>query len=95
MSKTSRTRELQELDRALRQTAGMHRDDALSSPSAEEPEPHAGVEAPEIVRLLRELKTSFSESLENTEGAVTEHPLAAVAAAFLLGVAVGRAMRRG
>jgi hypothetical protein len=41
---------------------------------------------------LRELQTHLAEAVGETETVLAEHPFAAVAAAFLLGVAAGRMM---
>jgi ElaB/YqjD/DUF883 family membrane-anchored ribosome-binding protein len=43
-------------------------------------------------RTLRELQTQLADAVGETETVLAEHPFAAVAAAFLLGVAAGRMM---
>ena len=48
----------------------------------------------EIERLLEELRVIAAEAGGNAEKIVAQHPLASVAAAFLLGVVIGRAMGR-
>lgn len=47
----------------------------------------------EFERALRELQTQLAGAVGETEAVLAEHPFAAVAAAFLLGVAAGRMMR--
>ena len=46
----------------------------------------------DLERILRELQTQLAGAEEETEAVLAEHPFAAVAAAFLLGVAAGRMM---
>ena len=43
-------------------------------------------------RTLRELQTQLADAVGETEAVLAEHPFAAVAAAFILGVAAGRMM---
>jgi ElaB/YqjD/DUF883 family membrane-anchored ribosome-binding protein len=46
----------------------------------------------DLERTLRELQTQLADTVGETEAVLAEHPFAAVAAAFLLGVAAGRMM---
>ncbi|WP_341989530.1 hypothetical protein [Azorhizobium sp. AG788] len=66
-----------------------------ASPPPETPE--AGASAPstlsELQALVRELQDAVHDATETAEDAVTAHPTAALASAFLLGVLVGRAWR--
>ena len=56
----------------------------------------AAAEAPqgEVETVLRELESCLGKAGEEAEELVTRHPLAAVAAAFLLGILAGRMVRR-
>jgi len=49
----------------------------------------------DLAALLRELQDKLSEAAEDVEGIVVSHPLAAVAVALLVGIAIGRAVTRG
>jgi ElaB/YqjD/DUF883 family membrane-anchored ribosome-binding protein len=56
---------------------------------------HPGREgAVEIERLVRELESKLSDAAADAEAIVAAHPLAVVASAFLLGIAIGRMMGR-
>jgi hypothetical protein len=46
----------------------------------------------EVERALRELQTQLADAAGEAEAVLAEHPFAAVAAAFILGVAAGRMM---
>ena len=46
----------------------------------------------DLERALRELQTQLTDAAGEAEAVLTEHPFAAVAAAFLLGAAAGRMM---
>ena len=48
----------------------------------------------EIERVVRELQTHLTEAVDDAEQAVSDHPVASVAAAFLLGVVVGSVLMR-
>ncbi|ARQ00051.1 hypothetical protein [Pseudorhodoplanes sinuspersici] len=48
----------------------------------------------EIERVVRELQTHLTDAVDDAEQAVSDHPVAAVAAAFLLGIAVGGLLMR-
>jgi len=70
---------------------------ASTARSAPDPEPLAAEPSEgrrEIERLLQELQSALSETAEGAEEVIAEHPLPAVAAAFLLGLAVGWLTRR-
>jgi ElaB/YqjD/DUF883 family membrane-anchored ribosome-binding protein len=47
---------------------------------------------PELSRVLQDLQTQLQETAGEAEDLLAEHPIAAVASAFLLGVVVGRTM---
>lgn len=49
---------------------------------------------PEVERVLRELQLQLAEVTEGVDDAISAHPLASVGAAFLLGIAVGRLIKR-
>lgn len=49
---------------------------------------------PEVERVLQELQLRLAEVTEGAEDTIAAHPLASVGAAFLLGIAVGRLIRR-
>ncbi|MFC4174543.1 hypothetical protein ACFOYU_21230 [Microvirga sp. GCM10011540] len=75
---------------------------ARRSPSAQDgaaprsAETNIGAAGPDgLEEQLRELGQALSGLAENTEDAIAEHPIAAVLAAFVLGVAVGRLLGRG
>ena len=76
--------ELGDLQAELSRTAGAEK----ASAEAEAP-PHSEAET-----LLRELESSLGKAGEEAEELVTRHPLAAVAAAFLLGLLAGRMLGR-
>ncbi|WP_168220364.1 hypothetical protein [Azospirillum thermophilum] len=65
-------------------------------PSEPPPEAPSGTEAAEAAeaaeagRLLAELRDTLSDAGGEAEAVIARHPLAAVAGAFLLGIAVGR-----
>lgn len=48
----------------------------------------------EIERVVHELQTHLTDAVDDAEQAVSDHPVAAVAAAFLLGIAVGGLLMR-
>jgi hypothetical protein len=50
---------------------------------------------PDLAALLHEFQDKLSEAAEDVEGLVISHPLAAVAVALLVGIAIGRAVTRG
>ena len=47
---------------------------------------------PELENLLHELQAKWGDASENAEALVKAHPIAALAAALLLGIALGRLM---
>jgi ElaB/YqjD/DUF883 family membrane-anchored ribosome-binding protein len=49
----------------------------------------------DLERVLRELQTQLADAAGEAEAVLAEHPFAAVAAAFILGVAAGRMMGAG
>lgn len=64
---------------------------------AAQAEAAAGAKAPppgQVETLLEELQSSLGKAGEEAEELVARHPLAAVAAAFLLGILAGRMMGR-
>jgi ElaB/YqjD/DUF883 family membrane-anchored ribosome-binding protein len=48
----------------------------------------------ELERLIRELQHKLADAADDVEEIVTAHPVAMVASAFLLGIAIGRMMGR-
>ena len=48
----------------------------------------------EIEKLIRELQDKLSDAADDVEEIVMAHPIAVVASAFLLGIAIGRMMGR-
>ena len=48
----------------------------------------------EFEELIRELENKLSDAADDVEEIVTAHPIAVVASAFLLGIAIGRMMGR-
>ncbi|MBZ0147603.1 MAG: hypothetical protein K8F62_08700 [Pseudorhodoplanes sp.] len=52
------------------------------------------VDSSEIERVVRELQSRLTEATEAAEDTIAAHPLTSIAAAFLLGIAVGRLTRR-
>lgn len=83
--------------RSTRTTAGTEppADSEAAPPPSETPE--IGAAGPstlgELQALVRELQDAVHDASETAEEAVTAHPTAAIASAFLLGVLVGRAWR--
>jgi hypothetical protein len=63
---------------------------AAEPPRAEQSELRVQIE-----QLVQELQSGLDEVTEGTEDLIAEHPLPSVAAAFLLGVAVGWVVARG
>ncbi|MBL8907302.1 MAG: hypothetical protein JNM20_11555 [Rhizobiales bacterium] len=76
--------ELGDLQAELHHAAG-----AEQAAGAAEPPPPGESET-----VLRELESALGKAGEDAEDLVARHPLAAVAAAFLLGILVGRIMGR-
>lgn len=85
MSSTPITDEIQALHRDLRGVAA-----AAPNESDQQARNHRAGSAGEIERALQELKRCFEEIAEDAGDVVTEHPMASLAAAFVLGVVVGR-----
>ena len=84
-----RRAELDELAAALKGAAANGRGNAEPSSAAGEPG-EGGTGADDDRAILRDVERAFSAAAEGTEHIVASHPLAAVAAAFLLGLMVGR-----
>jgi len=92
MPESKHADELAELRAELQKAAA-----ASTARSAPDPEPPAAESSEigrEVERLLHELQSALSERAEGAEEVIAEHPLPAVAAAFLLGLAVGWIARR-
>lgn len=64
---------------------GRHRDADPPSGSGERPD-----RAREIEALVRELQGKLTDAAQDAEQLIAAHPLAAVASALLLGIAIGR-----
>ena len=77
--------ELEALRRELRQIPVMEEADAAAPSDARA----------EIEKVLHDLKDRLGEATEEAEDIVAAHPLASVAAAFLLGMLVANLMSRG
>jgi len=60
---------------------------AAPTASVAEPEPRT---APELERQIKALSEALAAMSDDAEGNIKRHPLAAVAAAFLLGFMTGR-----
>jgi len=60
-------------------------------PSADIPDPTTG-ETDQLECAMQELRTFFAAAARDAEKVVLEHPLAALAAAFALGVLAGRVL---
>lgn len=63
--------------------------DVEDAPEAPDAEPSLS----QLQALVRELQDAVHQATESAEDAVTAHPAAALASAFVLGVLVGRAWR--
>lgn len=74
--------------------AELRRSQADASPPAAEagPTPASEGAAPDFEPILRELQAEFESASRAARDLVATHPLAAAAAAFVLGVALGRAL---
>jgi ElaB/YqjD/DUF883 family membrane-anchored ribosome-binding protein len=88
-------RELEALRRELRQVPRVAEEEAASgaatqAAAAPPPNDMRG----EIERVLRDLQDRLGEATDEAEDLVAAHPLASVAAAFLLGVLVANFMSR-
>ena len=70
--------------------AELNRTAQVEAAAAEAETPPQG----EVETLLRELESCLGKAGEEAEELVTRHPLAAVAAAFLLGILAGRMVGR-
>jgi hypothetical protein len=71
---------------------------ARQSSQFPEPEREAapeGDEAPDVETLLDDLSTLLDDGMAEARQAAAEHPVATVAAAFLLGLVLGRMWRVG
>ncbi|MET0867000.1 MAG: hypothetical protein ABWY35_02785 [Pseudorhodoplanes sp.] len=78
--------ELEALRRELLQTPVM--EEAAAAPDA------SGARA-EIEKVMRDLQERLGEAADTAEDTIAAHPLASVAAAFLLGILVANFMSRG
>jgi len=92
--KTPHRAELDELQAELASPAsgrpgGADTSDAKPDRAAAQDQPY------DLAALLHELQDKLSEAAEDVEGIVVSHPLAAVAVALLVGIAIGRAVTRG
>jgi len=77
--------ELQALRDSLASGSAAPHSKAASSDSASAETPHS-----EFDRALNELKQCFTDVAEEAEELVGEHPVASLAAAFVLGLVIGR-----
>jgi hypothetical protein len=84
--------ELDALQAALVRPTGEPTDSATGRQQADAAPDH--VWAGEVEKLVHELQGKLSEAAEDAESIVISHPFAALASALLLGIAIGRLMRR-
>lgn len=84
--------ELEELRRDLSPVPIMEEDGSGAAPASEAPVDKDM--RSEIERVVHELQTHLTEAVDDAEQAVSDNPVAAVAAAFLLGIAVGGLLMR-
>jgi len=87
-------RELEALRRELRQVPRVAEDGDVAAAVAAKPAAPTEDTRGEIERVLRELQDKLGEATDQAEDLVAAHPLASVAAAFLLGVLVANVMSR-
>jgi ElaB/YqjD/DUF883 family membrane-anchored ribosome-binding protein len=84
--------ELNELAAELaRPAAGGHREADTTAATGRQPDPDRALE---FETLMRELQSKLSDAADDAEEIVMTHPLAVVASAFLLGIAIGRMVGR-
>jgi hypothetical protein len=75
--------------------AGLARPDPTDPPHPDHGRPdRGGTEPHEFDAILRDLEIRLAAAAEDAEHIVASHPLASLAAAFLLGLVIGRAARR-
>jgi len=87
--------ELEALRRELLQTPVMEEVEAAAAQVLKDaPKDATGARA-EIEKVLHDLQERLGEATEEAEDAIAAHPLASVAAAFLLGVLVTNLLSRG
>jgi ElaB/YqjD/DUF883 family membrane-anchored ribosome-binding protein len=89
-TKKRRRAELDELAAELKGTAAGAAGRADPFDAADEPNTGEGADAHDYRATLRDLERKLSEAAEDAEHIVVAHPLVAVAAAFLLGLMIGR-----
>jgi hypothetical protein len=89
-AKKPRRAELDELAAELKGTAAGAGSSADALNSAGEPHADDGAGAHDYRAILRDLERKLADAADDAEHIVVSHPLAAVAAAFLLGWLIGR-----
>ncbi len=88
-TKKRRRAELDELAAGLKRAAASTSSGADPDGADEQPDAR-NVGARDYRAILHDLERTLTEAAEETEHIVVSHPLAAVAAAFLLGFMIGR-----
>jgi ElaB/YqjD/DUF883 family membrane-anchored ribosome-binding protein len=86
--------ELEALRRELLRTPVMEEVEAAAEGAKDAPKEASGARA-EIEKVLCDLQERLGEATDEAEDAIAAHPLASVAAAFLLGVLVTNLLSRG
>jgi ElaB/YqjD/DUF883 family membrane-anchored ribosome-binding protein len=93
-TKKRRRAELDELAAELKGTTAEAASPADPVDSAGDQNAGGGTDAHDYRATLRDLERKLSEAAEDAEHIVVAHPLVAVAAAFLLGLMIGRMGRQ-
>jgi hypothetical protein len=75
--------------------AAVRRDAPACPGEAEEPATPASVAPERLEEMLASLREILEQPVEDLEDAIASHPLGSAAAAFFLGVLVGRLLPRG
>lgn len=92
MAAASMQDELEALRRELSSVPIMEDDGSEAAPAQDGAA--AGDLRSEIDRVVRELQSHLNEAVDDAGQVVSEHPVASLAAAFLLGVAAGSLLMR-
>jgi ElaB/YqjD/DUF883 family membrane-anchored ribosome-binding protein len=86
-----------ELEKLLKEVKSLQAETAKAGPSGTQPAAAAPEAKPDVdaatetaAASLRELEQVLTEKMGEAEDALQEHPIAAMAAAFLLGLVIGR-----
>jgi ElaB/YqjD/DUF883 family membrane-anchored ribosome-binding protein len=87
------TSELEALRRELRNVPRVTDDEDAAASTAKAAPPPGDMRA-EIERVVREFQDKLNEATDDAEDLVASHPLASVAAAFVLGIVIGGLLSR-